>query len=163
MFALSFKFSAKKAALMGLAIFTVAYATSFALDKFVRGEEVTFAVLDEEGLNLPKVKDNDERITMIEALGWEVMTEPVQIKEIALPESFDEELLEYNELQKSQGLDMEKYLGERAKCYSYLILNYQGTDDEVWLNLIIINDRVVAGDVSSRNLDGFVHGITMPN
>ena len=45
--------------------------------------------------------------------------------------------------------------------YTYRIMNYPGTGDTVLAQLYIYKNRVVAGDIHSTALDGFMHGIFM--
>ena len=82
------------------------------------------------------------------------------MREIVIPEEFDDVYLRYNELQKKQGLDLSKYRSKRVKRWTYIIKNYPGyseTDDCVRINLLVFDGCVIGGDVSSVELDGFMH------
>ena len=81
---------------------------------------------------------------------------------MTLPEQFDEVYETYNELQKSQGLDLSKYLGETAKRWSYRVLNYPGEQGEVLCNLLICGSRIIACDICKAEMGGFMQGMEMP-
>lgn len=103
----------------------------------------------------------EERIAFFSQFGHTVKQDPVQVKEIIIPYEFDETYEEYNKLQKSQGLDLEKYKGKRVKLWSYEITNYpgyEGTDGVIRGNILVYDTVVIAGDVSSVELDGFMTG-----
>ena len=69
---------------------------------------------------------------------------------------------EYLELQTAQGFDLTKYAGKRVKRYTYEITNYPSGETGVQANLLIYRDKVVGGEVLSPQMNGFVHGLSMP-
>ncbi|MCI8622100.1 MAG: DUF4830 domain-containing protein [Provencibacterium sp.] len=99
-----------------------------------------------------------ERLAFIAQFGWEVEEEPVEIEEVLIPAQFDAVYDSYNTMQRAQGLDLTRYQGKMVKRFAYQVLNYPGTADEVRLNLLIAENKVVGGDVCSMALDGFMHG-----
>lgn len=103
--------------------------------------------------------NNAQRVTFLENFGWDVSDEPIEVCEIILPENFDEVYKRYNELQKTQGLNLEKYKGRRAKRWTYTVLNYP-SDDEVHANVIVCDNKIIAGDICSVALGGFIHGFS---
>lgn len=103
--------------------------------------------------------NNAQRVAFLESFGWDVSDEPIEVCEIILPENFDEVYKRYNELQKTQGLNLDKYKGRRAKRWTYMVLNYP-SDDEVHANVIVCDDKIVAGDICSVALGGFIHGFS---
>ena len=70
-----------------------------------------------------------------------------------------EKYTKYNELQKSCGFDLEQYQGNKAKKYTFKVLNYEDESIEVVANLLICDDVVIGGDVSSTLLNGFSEGL----
>ncbi|MBQ8028959.1 MAG: DUF4830 domain-containing protein [Clostridia bacterium] len=109
-----------------------------------------------------KAETAEDRIAFFSQFGWEVSQDPCEVKEVIIPTEFDEVYSSYNELQKSQGLDLEKFKGARVKMWSYEILNYPGYEDSAGVirgNLLIYNSVVIACDISSTELDGFMEGI----
>lgn len=80
-----------------------------------------------------------------------------QTREIIIPETFSDVYTNYNELQKAQGYDLAKYCGERVTHYTYIVNSYVG-EDEVYAHLLVLDGRVIGGDISSARLDGFMEG-----
>jgi hypothetical protein len=68
----------------------------------------------------------------------------------------------YNEVQKQQGLDLEKYKGKDVIRYTYEITNYPGEEGKVLANLIVYKNRVIGGDICSADVNGFIHGFAKP-
>ena len=66
------------------------------------------------------------------------------------------------DLQRQQGFDLERYAGKRAKRYTYEILNYPSGETGVQANLLLYKTTVIGGEVLSPRLDGFLHGLSMP-
>ncbi len=105
---------------------------------------------------------NEDRIAFLASYGWEVETEPCEIKEVLIPEEFSDVYEKYNELQTSQGLDLSKYKGCRAKLWSYSVLNHPNATENVRAHLIIYDNKVIAGDIANTTIDGFMHGFEKP-
>lgn len=108
-----------------------------------------------------KAADNSERLAFISQFGWEVSQEPLEVREIIIPEDFDEVYEKYNALQLSQGLDLSEYAGKRVKRWTYVITNYPDmpeNDGTVRINMLVYKNTVIGGDVCSIKLDGFMHG-----
>ncbi len=106
-----------------------------------------------------RASNAEERIAFFSQFGWEISTDPLEVKEVVIPTEFDETYEEYNNLQKSQGLDLEKYKGKRVKMWSYEVKNYPGyeaTDGVIHGNILVYEGIVIAGDISSVELDGFM-------
>ena len=97
------------------------------------------------------------------ALGWEVGEEPEEIREVVIPQEFDETYQQYNQLQEEQGFDLERYRGQRAKVYTYQILNYPDRPEGIVAHLLIWDWKVIGGDVCSVELDGFMQGLEQPD
>lgn len=102
--------------------------------------------------------ENEQRIDFLKQFGWEVEQEPVSIEEIVIPQQFNQVYERYNELQKTQGMDLTKYEGKTVKKVVYQITNYQRQDTIVHATLLIYHDKVIGGDISSAELDGFMYG-----
>ena len=106
------------------------------------------------------LRDNEDRIAYLKELGWEVDEEPVESMELELPEELTGSYAAYNELQKSEGLDLSRYKGKRMMRYTYSVTNYDGYTDPVYANILVYKNRVVGGDVCSADPSGFAHGLT---
>lgn len=109
-------------------------------------------------------KTNEERVSFLKNFGWEVETEPTQTSDVVIPTNFDSTYETYNAMQKEQGLDLSGLKGKKAVRYTYTITNYPTAQESpVQANLIVIDDKVVAGDVTSTALGGFMHGFARPS
>jgi len=108
------------------------------------------------------VKTNKQRVEYLNDLGWEVAEDPIEEQTIVVPEEFSTVYKEYNELQKQQGFDLTKYSGAEAKRYTYSIENYPGVEDQVVADIIVYRGRVIAGDIQSVALDGFMQTLDFP-
>ena len=122
--------------------------------------------VEEKGAISLRAADNKQRVSFFSQFGWEVDEDPVEVREIYIPEEFDEEYNKYNELQKSQELDLQKYKSQSAKRWTYNIKNYPGyenTEGCIQGNLIIYNGNVIAGDISCLDTDNkFVNTFDFP-
>lgn len=108
------------------------------------------------------LEDIPAQIAFLESLGWETSVEPVDIREVIIPEEWNSVFEEYNDLQKQQGFDLNKYRGKQATIYTYQILNYDGAENVV-ANLMVFDGRLIAGDVCSAELGGFMQGLCKVN
>lgn len=107
-----------------------------------------------DNLNLSGIKTNDDRVAFIAHFGINVQPVPKESEEIRVPENFDKLLLEYNLIQKRQGLDLSKYKNKKVTRYTYEAENYNGKT--AYVNIVIYKGTVVACDISSDGDGGFV-------
>ena len=105
---------------------------------------------------------NDDRIAYLSTFGWTVNGDPVQTQQIRIPEQSSEVFDRYNELQKSQGFDLTKYAGKTVVRYVYEVQNADQTGP-VYATLLVYQDQVIGGDVSSAAPDGVMHGFAKPS
>ncbi|HZK22253.1 MAG TPA: DUF4830 domain-containing protein [Oscillospiraceae bacterium] len=131
------------------------------------GAAIIFTVkrnsVNTESLLPVKIKGgtSDERIEFLESCGLKVEQEPLEVTEIIIPVEFDEVYKEYNEIQTRQGFDLQSYCGKRVKKWTYKVTNYPGygeDSDAIRANILVFNSLIIGGDVSSVELDGFIHG-----
>lgn len=95
----------------------------------------------------------------LSGLGWEIEPSSEQSAKIVLPEEFDGVMADYNNLQKQQGFDMSMFAGQECTQYTYAVKNYPG-EDGVLATLYVHGRRVIAGDIHSTSVDGFMHTLT---
>ena len=69
--------------------------------------------------------DNVSRVEFIKSLGLDPKEEVFSEKEIVIPKNFSDVFLNYNEIQKSAGYDLEDYSGFSAKVYTYFLPNFR--------------------------------------
>ncbi len=101
---------------------------------------------------------NEGRVAYLTALGWAVKEEPLSEQTIRLPSEFPEVLKNYNELQKKQGFDLEKYAGKEISMYSYSLLDPPG-EGEYRCSLYVWKGKVIGGDIHSTAMNGSMEGI----
>ncbi len=113
-------------------------------------------------LKYDKIKTDEDRVSFLSQFGWECDGSAAEEVKIKLPAEFDRIMTEYNELQKSQGLDLHKFKGREIERYTYKITNYPDYDGTVLANLLIYRGRVIGGDICSSDVTGFIHGFEGP-
>lgn len=111
-----------------------------------------------------KASTHEERMAFLSQFGWEIQEDPVEVREVIIPEEFDDTYTAYNEIQKNQGFDLTVYAGMRVKRWTYTVKNYTGYENKecIHANILVYDGLVVGGDICSVELDGFMHGFTMP-
>jgi len=109
-----------------------------------------------------KIKTNEDRVKFLEQFGWKAESEVTEEVTMKIPREFDRVMSTYNELQKRQGLDLSKYRGREVTRYSYKITNYPGYEGSVTANVIVYKNRVIGGDVSSSDVQGFIGTFEYP-
>jgi len=108
--------------------------------------------------------ENAKIVEYIESLGWEIEQTPIEISHLTIPQNFDAIFETYNAYQKEAGFDLTSFKGARATRYSYRVLNHRYSDSNtVRANMIVVNGKIVAADISSNAPDGFIHAITDTN
>ena len=108
--------------------------------------------------NYEKIKTEEDVRKFLEQFGWEVSDKPLEQVSIRIPSQFDKVMNAYNELQKSQGLDLSKYRDKEVTRYTYQITNYPDYSGTVYANVILYKHKVIGGDVCSSDVTGFISG-----
>jgi hypothetical protein len=108
------------------------------------------------------VRTNEDRVAYLEGFGWKVNAEPIETQNVIIPKTFDGVYETYNALQIQQGFDLSAYGGMEATRYTYQITNYPNSSDQVVADIVVYRNRVIAGDVQSTALDGFMDGLAFP-
>lgn len=115
-----------------------------------------------QGASSNLVKTERERQDYLAQWGWQVSETP-SVEELLIPTVLDQSYTEYLALQEAQGFpSLTEMTGERVKRYSYQVTNYPTGEPDVQVNLLIYQDQVVAGEVFSPQVDGFIHGLSRP-
>ncbi|HIR10528.1 MAG TPA: DUF4830 domain-containing protein [Candidatus Avoscillospira stercoripullorum] len=102
------------------------------------------------------------RVAFLTSFGWEVSPQAVEKQEVKIPAEFNQVLTRYNELQKSQGYDLQQYAGKTVMRYVYAITNYPDGSDSHCATLLVYQGKVIGGDVSDMG-GGKMHGFAMPS
>ncbi len=74
----------------------------------------------------------------------------VDEKQITIPAKFGENMKKYNELQKNQGFDLEKFSGKVCTQKKYYIKSNVEKADNYIANLIVFDGVVVGGDLQEQ-------------
>ena len=98
-----------------------------------------------------------ERVDCARSFGWEVDPGSEIKEKVHIPEMFDEVYTEYNRLQKVCGFDLFSCRGKMVMKYTYIITNYPyELSEPVYINLYIYEEELIAGDVMTRSVGGFM-------
>ena len=100
---------------------------------------------------------SSQRVTFLAQYGWEVDEEPVEIRDVTIPEELDQVYEEYNKVQKAEGMDLAKIEEKTCRQWIYQVNNYpeEGT---VRATVLVYEGQIIGGDISSTELDGFLCG-----
>ncbi len=161
MYTVYIKMSAKKV-LVSVGVLALVIGGIVAVRSVVDVQAVDVGLSSDKSLELSAADKNEVRVQFLDGLGWQVSAEPLEIEEVVIPLEFDATYDKYNKLQIEQGFDLSDYMGQRVKRYTYAVYNYPGEKDTVRANLLISDGKLIAGDVSSVKLDGFMQGLRMP-
>jgi hypothetical protein len=160
-FVYSAKMDKKKLAVLIVCILVVVLALVFVFagDKKKSDEEKARAE-QIKLLTSARVTSEDDMRALIRSLGWEIADQPADSDEVRIPAEFSDVYKSYNEIQKAQGMNLEKYRGKTVKRYTFDIVNHPSGED-VKLTLLIYKEKVIGGDVCTPRLDGFMHGLLL--
>lgn len=113
-------------------------------------------------LSLRNADQNQARVEFLTGLGWQIDPEPVEVEDVVIPLEFDQVYENYNQLQQEQGFDLSAYAGRQVLRCTYRVLEHPSGQSEVRANLLVCGTRLIGGDVCSLQLDGFMHGLRLP-
>ena len=154
-----FIYSMKATTLKFFGVVCVALVTLIVLIAFVEPyEPVNAGNGTEVNISYGKINDAADVKEFLLQFGWETDNEPIETANVTVPQKFDRVISEYNQIQKGQGLNLEKYKGKDVVRFTFKIRNYSGYDDEVYANVIVYKKKVIGGDLCSADVNGFIHG-----
>ena len=93
-------------------------------------------------------EDRSSRIAYLQALGYVADPDSEEVREVLIPDEFDDAFAQYNALQQTAGMDLAPYHGKRVKCWSYSVLNFPD-DETAQAHLYVYDNRVIGGDISA--------------
>ena len=160
-----FIYSFKASTLKFLGIISITLVALIAIIAFVPvyadgiGSVSTGAVGDAgESVNYDKVKSAADAVNFLSQFGWTVDGGSPESAKVTIPAEFDKVFAAYNEIQKSQGLDLSKYKKKELTRYTFEVTNYEGYEGKVYANVLVYRNKVVGGDICSADVSGFVQG-----
>ncbi len=110
-----------------------------------------------EADKLFSMSGNAERVEFLNRQGYIVKPDPVSRSEVTIPTEFNDVYSEYADLQKQQGLDLGPYKGEKATVFTYAVLNYPEHPENIFADLLIANDRLIACELKYEDAEnGFI-------
>ena len=125
--------------IVGIAVFAVSFAflTGIRDDDHIEFNGQSFSV---------RAETIDDHKRFASQFGLKLSKNPVMIQKVIIPEKFSRVYKEYNELQRSQGFDLEPYSGQKCIIYTYKIENENNAED--WfMDILVKNNRVIGRSV----------------
>lgn len=99
----------------------------------------------------PVSGDSDEAcVAYLTSLGLTASTPAVSVRELTLPEVFDDTLTAYNALQQEAGFDLSGYAGQRVKYRTYT-LNEHASGVAAQAHVYVYNGRIIGGDIAAAD------------
>jgi len=114
----------------------------------------------ESTVDYSDIETNEDRINFLKQFGWEVESEPAEEEDVTIPSEFDKVFVNYNQIQKQQGLDLSKYRRKNVTRFTYIVTNYPNYDGTVYANILVYRGNVIGGDICSADVSGFVYGFS---
>jgi hypothetical protein len=108
----------------------------------------------------PDLDTLDGREAYLRSLGWEIDRDSESFRSVVVPKKLEGIMAQYNKIQLRQGYDLNAHLGESCRQYCYDVTNYPGGEGKVIVSLYLQNGKVIAGDVHSTAVNGFMHGLS---
>ena len=105
-----------------------------------------------------KVRDVSGVVSFLSQFGWTVNGATAESAKVTIPAEFDKVFAAYNEIQKTQGLDLSKLKKKEMTRYTIEVTNYPDYEGKVYANVLVYRNKVVGGDICSADTTGFVHG-----
>lgn len=83
----------------------------------------------------------------LKTLGYTAVLPAAAVKEIRLPDSFDQALDAYNTLQRTVGFDLEDYAGQRVKLRTYTLTDHL-SGEGACAHLYVFDGAIIGGDIT---------------
>ena len=107
--------------------------------------------------NFDNIRGDADAVIFFKQFGFDIITPPLECTEITLPQTMNAVYKNYNRIQEQIGLDLTPYLGKTVSRVTYELVDHPfDTTDQVRGNLLIYQDRVIAGDIMTIASDGFM-------
>ena len=113
------------------------------------------------GDKAPDLSDTEGRQAYLAGLGIQIDCASEDIRTVQLPDTLDGTLRSYADLQLEQGFDLSQHLGQQCQQVTYRVTNWPEDGQTVLVTLYIQGKELIAGDIHSTALKGFLQGLTM--
>ena len=100
------------------------------------------------------------RTAYLQSLGWEIDPDSESFRTVIVPDQLEGIMAQYNKMQLRQGYDLNRHLGETCLQYCYEVTNYPDADGKVLVSLYLQDGEIIAADIHSTALNGFMEGLT---
>jgi len=110
--------------------------------------------------DLPDLNTTEGREAYLKSLGWEIDPDSESFRTVIVPQKLEGIMAQYNKIQLKQGFDLSAHLGRSCRQYSYEVTNYPGGEGRIIASLYIRDGQVIAGDIHSTAVNGFMHGLS---
>ena len=90
---------------------------------------------------------SEDRIAFLSALGYEADAAAVEVRELLIPDEFDDVFVAYNELQKQADMDLTPYQNKRVKRYTYAVTNLPDRP-QLQAHLLVYKGKIIGGDLT---------------
>lgn len=146
---LNFKIPSLKRCVLVFAVVTVAVVLLFCCFKGSYQRAETTVHIDEDF----------SPAAYISSFGPEVDISKLRVDEVTVPQEFGDVYTSYNNIQKSQGFDLEKYKGKTLIRYTYPVTNYPDGSKFVFAEVLVFEGVIVAADIYSTESGGFISAL----
>lgn len=141
------------------AVLVIAFMLLLLILRLVYVSDSTTAYCEKVGEYNTAIEGDFSIMDFLAQFDIEVDKNTKQAAKIFIPSEFNKVYENYNALQQSQGLDLTDYKGKEAIKYTYSVTN-SSSDDEIKCNIIICQNKVIAGDLCTAALDGTMTALT---
>lgn len=118
-----------------------------------------FIFLRCRGTEVYDLSTTEGRKMFLSELGWEIDADSESHKTVLIPQELSGVMQDYNKMQLKQGYDLTKHAGESCEQYIYPLSNYPSKGEVVLVTLYIQGKEIIAADIHSTAMNGFMHGI----
>ena len=149
-----FIYSVRASTLRFFAVILLTLSALVGIILFGKNEATAYTASTE--VDFSGIRTNEDRLEFISKFVTGVTGNPTSTESFSVPANFDRIMLSYNEIQKSQGLDITKYKNKKVTRYTYEAEKWGEEGVPVFINLIVYRNKIIACDVSSQDPSGFV-------
>ena len=120
---------------------------------------VSFLLFRWHGNTRTDLSTQEGRALFLSEQGWEIDLSTEDHRTVIIPDVLEGVMEDYNQMQLKQDFDLSRHLGEKCEQYTYQLQNYPGYDGVVLITIYIQGREIIAGDIHTTSIDGFMHGI----